>query len=95
MSVRRNQAKALPLSPEPIAGGRVVKTSNGVASISPEMVLVPATKLRSMIGISAVTLWRWRQNEAVGFPRAIMINGRNYFPWADVQGWLARQQQAA
>jgi predicted DNA-binding transcriptional regulator AlpA len=81
-------------------GGRVVKTKAGIAPLVPEptseMLLVPAPKLRRMIGVSAVTLWRWRQDEGAGFPPVTTINGRNYFAWPAVQAWLvARQQQAA
>jgi predicted DNA-binding transcriptional regulator AlpA len=57
-------------------------------------ILVPGPKLRRMIGISAVTLWRWRHDKEAEFPQAALINGRLYFPWAEVQAWLARQQQA-
>ena len=60
-----------------------------------EMLLVPGSKLRRMLGVSAVTLWRWRQDQELAFPPAKLINGRNYFPWADVQDWLARRQRAA
>jgi predicted DNA-binding transcriptional regulator AlpA len=91
--VRRNQS-----AKSNQRGGRIVKTKSGVASVAPEptseMLLVPAPKLRRMFGVSAVTLWRWRRDEP-DFPVATIINGRNYFPWADVQAWLARQQQAA
>ena len=77
------------------AGGRVIKSKAGIASVSPEMVLVPGPKLRRMLGVSAVTLWRWRDDEDMAFPAATVINNRNYFPWADVQAWLARRQQQA
>jgi hypothetical protein len=73
-------------------GGRVVKTIACVSSLAPEtseMVLVSAPKLRRMIGVSAVTLWRWRHDEDAGFPPATTINGRNYFPWPAVAAWLA------
>ena len=76
--------------------GHIVETKAGATSLSPEpaneILLVPAPKLRRMIGVSAVTMWRWRTR--AGFPAATIINGRNYFPWADVLAWLARQQQA-
>ena len=82
-------------SPTVKRSGRMVKTKAGLASVSPEMVLVPGPKLRRMLGVSAVTLWRWRDDEDMAFPVAKVINGRNYFPWADVQAWLTRQQKAA
>lgn len=60
-----------------------------------EPVLVSGPKLRRLLDISAVTLWRWRNDENAEFPTATVINGRLYFPWADVQAWLAKQRQAA
>ena len=60
-----------------------------------EPVLVTGPKLRRMFGISSVTLWRWRHDQKTAFPAAKLINGRLYFPWPEVQAWLARQQKAA
>ena len=53
--------------------------------------LIPAPKLRAKLGISAVTLWRWRHDKENGFPAPKVINGRLYFPLGAVVAWLARQ----
>ena len=57
-------------------------------------VLVSGPKLRRIIGISPVTLWRWRHDERASFPVAKSINGRLYFSWPEVQAWIAKQQAA-
>jgi predicted DNA-binding transcriptional regulator AlpA len=57
-------------------------------------VLVSGPKLRRMLDISPVTLWRWRHDKSMGFPTARSINGRLYFPWHEVFAWLESQQQA-
>lgn len=78
---------------------KIAKTAERAASTPPpqqsDSLLVPGPKLRRMIGVSAVTMWRWRRDPEMHFPVPRSINGRNYFPWADVQAWIARQQQAA
>jgi predicted DNA-binding transcriptional regulator AlpA len=55
---------------------------------------IPGPKLRAKLGISAVTLWRWRHNKKSGFPAPKVINGRLYFPLGAVAAWLARQPEA-
>ena len=56
---------------------------------------IPAPKLRAKLGISAVTLWRWRHDKENGFPAPKVINGRLYFPLGAVAAWLARQGDTA
>jgi predicted DNA-binding transcriptional regulator AlpA len=60
-----------------------------------ESELLYAAKLQRRLGISDVTLWRWRNNERMGFPKGRRINRRVYFPWHEVAAWLDRQQQVA
>ena len=55
---------------------------------------IPAPKVRARLNISAVTLWRWRHNEALKFPRPKEINGRLYFRWGAVCEWYQRQPDA-
>jgi predicted DNA-binding transcriptional regulator AlpA len=56
---------------------------------------IPGPKLRAKLGISAVTLWRWRHDKEKGFPAPKVINGRLYFALGAVVDWLARQADAA
>jgi predicted DNA-binding transcriptional regulator AlpA len=48
-----------------------------------------------MIGISAVTLWRWRHDPSMGFPTAKRINGRTFFAWDEIAAWLDKQPNVA
>jgi predicted DNA-binding transcriptional regulator AlpA len=57
--------------------------------------LIPGPKLRAKLGISAVTLWRWRHDPDAGFPAPKLINGRLYFPSDAVAAWLASQPEVA
>jgi predicted DNA-binding transcriptional regulator AlpA len=56
---------------------------------------IPGAKLRAKLGISAVTLWRWRHDATSGFPAPKVIKGRLYFPVDAVDAWLAQQPNAA
>jgi predicted DNA-binding transcriptional regulator AlpA len=60
-----------------------------------EMEFIPGPKLRAKLGISAVTLWRWRHDLTSGFPAPKVIKGRLYFPLGAVEAWLAEQPDAA
>jgi predicted DNA-binding transcriptional regulator AlpA len=54
---------------------------------------IPGPRLRAKLGISAVTLWRWRHDEASDFPPPKVIKGRLYFPLAAINSWLANQPE--
>jgi predicted DNA-binding transcriptional regulator AlpA len=56
---------------------------------------ITGPKLRARLGISAVTLWRWRHDEQAAFPAPKVINGRLYFPSGAISDWLAKQPEAA
>lgn len=60
-----------------------------------ESIMVPGPKLRRMLGISAVTLWRWRHDPSMGFPTGKRINGRTFFAWDEIAAWLDKQPNLA
>jgi predicted DNA-binding transcriptional regulator AlpA len=55
---------------------------------------IPGPKLRAKLGISAVTLWRWRHDEKANFPVPKVIKGRLYFSSSAVTTWLTKQPDA-
>jgi predicted DNA-binding transcriptional regulator AlpA len=77
-----------------------IKRANAVGkprmtSFQPAPELIIAARLSKRLGVSSVTLWRWRHDERLGFPKGRKINDRVYFPWLEVAAWLERQQQVA
>jgi predicted DNA-binding transcriptional regulator AlpA len=42
---------------------------------------------RLLGNVSQMTLWRWRNNPALKFPRSIEINGRHYYVRAEILNW--------
>jgi predicted DNA-binding transcriptional regulator AlpA len=58
-----------------------------------EFDLVIAARLSRELGISPVSLWRWRRSR--GFPPGTRINRRVYFSRSAVREWLASQQHDA
>lgn len=87
--------RALPISPSAVPH-QPTETLEFAARGSPieSRDLIPGSALRRKLGISAVTLWRWRHDKASGFPAAKVIKGRLYFPSDEVIAWLARQPEA-
>ena len=55
-----------------------------------------ATQVRDRLGgISDMTLWRWLQDEGLGFPKPAVIKRRRYFLEADIEKWEAAHIQVA
>jgi predicted DNA-binding transcriptional regulator AlpA len=71
------------------------KTDLPQAPKAEEFEFIPGPKLRAKLGISAVTLWRWRHDKEKGFPAPKVINGRLYFALGAVMAWLAGQADGA
>ena len=54
--------------------------------------LISQPRVQELIGISAMTLWRWQKQ--TDFPKAKIIMGRKYFRATDIQSWIDGQQDA-
>ncbi len=52
--------------------------------------LIPQPRAQELLGVSAMTLWRWQKEAA--FPKAKTIRGRKYFQAVDIQSWIDKQQ---
>jgi predicted DNA-binding transcriptional regulator AlpA len=37
--------------------------------------------------VSQMTLWRWRNDPEMNFPKSIEINGRHYYVRAEILNW--------
>ena len=44
-----------------------------------------------LYGISDMTLWRWLQDVNLKFPKPIVIEGRRYWHWSNLDAWDAAQ----
>ena len=44
---------------------------------------------------SHVSIWRWMNDEALGFPAPIKINRLNYWRMTDLEAWEAKQAVSA
>jgi predicted DNA-binding transcriptional regulator AlpA len=42
---------------------------------------------------SHVTIWRWMNDAALGFPRPMRINGMNHFRLSELEAWEATQEE--
>lgn len=51
-------------------------------------------QVQDRYGISHVTLWRWANDPALGFPKPLKVNRLNYWRTADLEAWEASRMEA-
>lgn len=56
-----------------------------------DLELLPQPKVCTLLGISAMTLWRWRRSPELDFPEPIYICGRLYWRRRALNAFLERQ----
>jgi hypothetical protein len=57
--------------------------------------LIPKSNLARELGVSSRTLSRWLADIGVGFPRPVIIRGRNYFDRGSIEVWKTAQLRAS
>lgn len=58
--------------------------------------LLPAKDVRAMFGgVSQMTLWRWLQDESLGFPRPTLIRSRRYWDSDEIEAFRQRTINSA
>lgn len=58
--------------------------------------LITAAEVRARFGdISDMTLWRWLDDAALGFPRPVRIQRRRFFREAEIEAFIERQAAAS
>lgn len=58
---------------------------------------IPAAAVRELCGgVSDMSIWRWLNDPAMGFPKPVYIARRRYWKEADIVEWLeSRETEAA
>jgi predicted DNA-binding transcriptional regulator AlpA len=48
---------------------------------------LPGPKVDERYGITSMTRWRWMHNEALGFPKPLIVNRRQLFDLDQLEAW--------
>lgn len=52
--------------------------------------LLPAKEIRAMFNVSTMTIWRWLQDESLGFPKPTVIRNRRYWDAEEMEAFRER-----
>lgn len=52
--------------------------------------LLPAKEIRAMFNVSTMTIWRWLQDESLGFPKPTIIRNRRYWDADEIEAFRER-----
>lgn len=58
-----------------------------IASVMASSGLLPDPQVAARYGVSSRTIFRWDEQQALGFPRPVRINRRKYRRIAQLENW--------
>lgn len=58
-----------------------------MTEMDPDVRISQPEAARLLGNVSAMTIWRWRNNPAMKFPVSVEINGRHYYSRAEILAW--------
>jgi predicted DNA-binding transcriptional regulator AlpA len=59
-----------------------------------EQHLIRQQEVLKVLGVTQMTLWRWRNDPKLDFPSPIVVRRRNYYDREELDSWLKRQRCA-
>jgi predicted DNA-binding transcriptional regulator AlpA len=54
--------------------------------------LLPAGMVRARYNVSDMSIWRWLNDDRLGFPKPLRIHNRRFWRLADLRAWEASQE---
>ncbi len=54
---------------------------------------LPTPAVRARYGVTKQSLWRWLQNDVLGFPKPRRINNRLYWNVTELETWEASREE--
>ena len=51
---------------------------------------ISGPQLADHFGVSSMTIWRWRQDPSLSFPRPITVRHRNFWSMSALRAWERR-----
>ena len=59
------------------------------SSVEPRLQIIRLSKLCLMLGVSPTTIWRWRNQSHMKFPRPVYLGSRSLgWKLADIETWI-------
>jgi hypothetical protein len=54
---------------------------------------LPTVKVAERYGVTTRSIYRWKEDPELGFPKPLVINSRGYWNLTDLEAWERQQQR--